>query len=376
MVLTAAMLAMVGFALGRLTAPSSERREAEPARIAPLPRSGEAPGQALDGGFVPTSRASLLTVWEDRWSGLAASPGNARRDAALAALLEERARTDAAGALALAAAEPNRLRREKFQHASLRGWAERAPDAAADWVNANLAEPGRDAAIAAVIEGATSAPDAARQLVERLTRADPAQAYAYGHTLIQALAARGEFATAAQFATSSETEASARTEWINGAFSSWAQHQPKPAAQAALTLADPDARRVALGGVTAGWARAEPAGLAEFSLQLPAGAERSAALGESLRHWVMQDAVAASAWINRLESSAEIDAGAAAIATLQPLIANRPDVALGWAESIVEPELRLQTLGAVLQTWSLTDLAGAQRYLHDHPGAVEQMAAK
>jgi hypothetical protein len=376
--LAAAALTAFGFALGWLMAPSSPSGPAAHSQTlaASPPRLAEARVKPLDRILTEESVADPIPVWEKRWQALIEAPGSARRDEMLAALLEERAQRDAAGALALASTEPNRLRREKLRQAALRGWAARSPDSAADWVQANLSESDRDAAMTAVIVGAAAAPDIAKQLVQRLARADPTQAYAYGHTLIRAWVDRGEFWSAAQFATSGDPEASSRAEFSHLAFAGWAQHQPTLAAQAALALADPESRQTALTGVIAGWAPAEPAGLAEFSLQLPTGSERTAALAESLRHWVMQDPVAASAWINRLESSAEIDAGAAAVATLQPLIANRPDVAVGWAESIVEPALRRQTLGAVLQIWSLSDPAGAQRYLKAHPGAVEQMAAK
>lgn len=296
-----------------------------------------------------------------RWASLAALPANAARDEALGALLEELALRDVVAALDLVAAEPNRLRREKLRAAALRGWGAQAPESAADWVALNLREVERSAALVAVIDGAAREPARARQFVGQLNLADPANAYEHGHALIRAFVARGEFAAAAEFSTVSPAESSARSAWINGAFSSWAQHQPRSAAQAALTVVDPAAREIAFGGVIAGWAPAEPASLAAFSLQMPVGPERTAALAEALRHWVTQEATAASNWMSRLEPSAELDAGAAAVATFLPLIASRPEVALGWAQAIVEPALREQTLAVVQRARSLADSTHVQR---------------
>jgi hypothetical protein len=374
--LAGASLALGGFVLGRFTTPSSSADGAAPSRVIGHTQQLAAPTTITAGAAVATADNEIVPpgAWEARWRDVAGGPANAVRDAALAVLLENLATHDAPQALALAAAESNYLRREQLRAAALQGWAARAPDSAAHWVTANLPEAERHAAIAAVIAGSAASPDLARQFVERLTFADPAHAYEHGHALIRALAARGEFGTAAQFASSDKIEASARAEWINLAFSTWAQHQPISAAEAALAAADPRVRGAAFSGVIAGWAPAEPETLAAFSLQMASGPERAAALGESLRHWVMKNPVAASSWINQLESSAEIDAGTAAVATLGPLIRSRPDVAVGWAESIVEPTLRKQTLEAVLRTWLQSDPVAARQYLDARPGSVDRMA--
>lgn len=375
-VLLGAGLTLAVFSLGRFTAPRHRGDGAElPRAIASAPKPAEVavPPRAE---AVNSGEATGRATWDTRWRTRVDAPGTPQRDEALVALFEERGRFDAAGALALAATESNWILREKFRTAVLRGWAAQAPDSAADWVEANLSEAQRPIAIEAVIQGAANSPEAAARFVGRLILKNPQNTYGHGHTLIRALAERGEFAAAAKFAASQDLPGPAPSEWTTNAFFSWAQHQPKLAAQAALALTDPDSRKTALTGVFSGWAPGEPAGLAEFALQLPTGPDRTTALGESLRHWVMQDPAAASAWLNRLESSAEIDAGAAAIATVQPLIIHRPEVAIGWAESIVDPTLRRQTLDAVIDSWSLIDPPAAQRYLSLHPRPAEHTAAK
>ena len=54
-----------------------------------------------------------------------------------------------------------------------------------------------------------------------------------------------------------------------------------------------------------------------------------------------------------------MDEGIASVATMEAL---KPDVAVGWAESIVDPKLRSETLVSVLRGWATVDLAAESRY--------------
>jgi hypothetical protein len=40
----------------------------------------------------------------------------------------------------------------------------------------------------------------------------------------------------------------------------------------------------------------------------------------------------------------------------------KPDVAVGWAESVVNPKLRSETLVTVIRNWLTVDLPSAKRY--------------
>ena len=115
------------------------------------------------------------------------------------------------------------------------------------------------------------------------------------------------------------------------------------------------------------WAILDPRTLANFAIQLPADSNRNYALSAALAEWTNQDLAAASAWLNQLEPSAELDAGVSAITTRQPLMAHRPETAVNWAESVFDPELRSQTLAAIVREWAKADHSAAQRYAETSP---------
>jgi hypothetical protein len=56
-----------------------------------------------------------------------------------------------------------------------------------------------------------------------------------------------------------------------------------------------------------------------------------------------------------------MDEGVAAVASMDSL---KPDVAIGWAESVVDPKLRSETLVTVLRNWVTVDLATAENYFN------------
>jgi len=304
--------------------------------------------------------------WILRWQAAWVEPAADARLAALIALLEELAAVDPLRALALARAESDLPLREKFLFAVLYAWARSDPGAAAAQARA-LPEVDRVNAVTAVLTGAVHSPATAVRLTEQLCRDDPARAREYGYAVIAALAQVGEYRTAVRFAESARGVATGENEdrlkWIQSAFSHWARQEPEYAALATLGLTDAGSRYEALLAVVADWVRIDPEGLTEFVQHLPAGADRTNTLGEALRLWVSNNPKAASAWIDRLEPSPELDAGVTALATLPQLIAVHPEVALSWAESIDNPGQRSNALTAILRQWGAADPVAARRYV-------------
>ena len=112
---------------------------------------------------------------------------------------------------------------------------------------------------------------------------------------------------------------------------------------------------------------ADPGSLAAYAIHLPPGEERAQALSQALPQWVTRDTVVASEWVNQLDSNPDLDTGVAAVATLTNLVERRPEIAVGWAESISEPVLRANTLWLIAQQWARNDPAGIQRFLATTP---------
>jgi hypothetical protein len=295
---------------------------------------------------------------EHQWQQLLSQPGTPARNATLADLLEKLAAVDPTRAMTVAQAEGNLKLREALVQASLRGWARSSPTNAANWALALPDSNDRERALSTVFAGAVAAnPDGAVRLGLSLFRNNPDQARGCGSSLITALGDAGDFETAAHMAANGDEQT--RSGWMAGAYSQWAEFQPEQASKAAAAIEDPDLRNQALHGIIGGWAEADPATLVQFVMQLPPDAERGSLLSQSLERWVKHDPEAASQWINNHETGPDTDQGAAAVATMDSL---KPDLAVSWAVSVVNPKLRSETLVTVLRNWVTVDLPAAERY--------------
>jgi hypothetical protein len=185
----------------------------------------------------------------------------------------------------------------------------------------------------------------------------PDQASSYGSDMIDALCHSGNFETAARLAAEGNPEI--RAGWMAGAYSRWAEFQPEEAARIASAIKDPELRNQALHGIVGGWSQADPAALVQFVTQLPPDGERGSLLSQSLERWAKLDPEAASQWINSREAGPDLDQGVATVATMDFV---KPDVAVEWAESVVNPKLRSETLVAVVRNWLTSDLPAARHY--------------
>ena len=360
-------LGAAGFWLGRLsvhTTASPVASKANEKVMLPATNSSLSAGAAT--GPVTKARESgpALKAFSDadekQWLDLMSQPGSPARNAALAALLEKLAAVDPERAMKMAQAEGNLKLRENLVQASLHGWARTSPTNAASWALALPDANARERAMSTVFAGAVAAnPDAAVQLGKQLFQQNPTEAAGYGSSLITALCEAGNFETAIKMA--GEGDPATRSGWMAGAWSKWAEFQPDQAAAAAAAMTDPELRDQALHGIIGGWAEADPAGLVQFMTQLPPDGEKGSMVSQALQRWAKVDPQAASEWMNSADTGPEMDEGVAAVASMDSL---KPDVAIGWAESVVDPKLRSETLVTVLRNWVTLDLAAAENYFN------------
>jgi hypothetical protein len=364
---SALLFGVAGFFAGRFSVPPADSRVRPGATDDSV--SSAANRRASTGAAaspVPNETGAGLTLktpagWDEKqWQQLVSQPGSPARNAALAAMLEQLAAADPDRAMKMAQGEGNLKLREDLVQASLHGWARTSPTNAANWALALSDSNARERALSTVFAGAVAAnPDAAVQLGKQLFQQNPTEAAGYGSSLITALCEAGHFETAIKMA--GDGDPATRSGWMAGAWSKWAEFQPDQAAAAAAAITDPELRDQALHGIIGGWAEADPAALVQFMTQLPPDGEKNSMISQALQRWAKVDPQAASEWMNGADTGPELDEGVAAVASMDSL---KPDVAIGWAESVIDPKLRSETLVTVLRNWVTVDLPAAENYFN------------
>ena len=301
----------------------------------------------------------------DPWRQFSAAPHTSLLEKKRLVALEEIAATDHRRAFALAATETNWRRRTLLCNAALRGWASTDPNAAAQFA-LTLPEAERREAVTALFSGASNNPTIAATLAAAICAQDPALAEDHGRALIDTLAEVGAYSVLTQFAANDTSGHSA--DWLHVAFGKWAEREPAAALQALDSLPTPTARQAAFQGLVLGWSMADPHELATYAVSLPAGENRSLAMQQALTQWMTHDPDAATQWVMRFDPGTEFDLSAATVATSPKLIAQQPAIALGWAQSILEPALRESTLTTLAHEWAGQNRAAAQRLITETVG--------
>lgn len=322
------------------------------------------PVAASTNGEITNAAASdnFAERWE-KWQQRLTGSGH---EVELAADFEALVLSDPSRALSLARKEKNPTRRDQLMKIILMLWADTDPRAAATEAS-RLPSDERSSAVAAVLAGASKDATVAVQLAREFCRTDHELALAHGYSLVNTLGKTGQFRAAVSFAAeaSAGEESEDANKWLKAAYAQWAALDPVAALAAVNELAGPAHRFEALDSVVTSRVGIDPAGLAEALRRLPSAEDRNLVLGHALRTWVNNDVGTASQWLNQQDPNPDLDAGASAVAkaTQEQMLNQRPEVALSWAESIVSPELRSQTLAAVVTKWSASDRAQARRYV-------------
>jgi len=331
---------------------------------APRASKSAAASVVMDSGpSVRAPRVQTEDPWALRWSEWLARPEGEARDQALAALVAELAAADPMRAIALADGETNGSLRDTLLQAALRGWGGVSPEVALAWATAQtLLDSGE--AMASVFHGAAHDPENLLRLTGQWSQQDPDRAGDYGSYLVAALNRAGDFSQAATYAAAVPSEF--RLNLLNAAYAGWADREPKAALEAIGQLPDPEIKKTAFAATISRWANNDAPAAAAYARELPEGSERMLALTVALRNWAAVDGVGAATWMSGLEPSPELDMGAAVVAAL-PESLQQPEVAAGWAESIVDPQLRARVLAAVVKEWSATDPAAARAYAESSP---------
>jgi len=360
------MVALAAFYFGRFSLSSRAMPPENVPRVQVQPNPpvvSRQPAEAVDSVAPPKA--------EDpgkRWDELSALPRTPAGENELAALIEKMAEQDPQRAIGLAAAQTNLRLRAALLRSALKGWGTTDPEAAAKWAQSETVMD-QAQAINALLQGAIQSPDKAISVTVALIQNDPGRATEFGGDLISALTEAGQFDRAANFAANSAPNS--REDLMLPAYSRWAEFQPQAAIASAMQITDPGLRDTALNAIIVGWSPTDPKGLVDFAQNnLPAG-QQSSTLSSAIGYWADNDPIAAATWINQNNPGAESDTGAAEIA-LSSQLAQKPELAATWAESISNPQLRLETLTTLIEKWTAVDQTSAENYIKNSPSLTPE----
>ena len=300
---------------------------------------------------------------------LAASPPTQQRDEQIRQMLSALVAQNPRAAIELAIESFPGLPCPDALAAVLEAWARSDPTAAWEWTIAN------------------SAPEETRQLgivLAEIAREDAALALRYAADaatlqpgiaedcyapIFDAMMQSGNYADALQ-AAQQAFSSNLLLNWSQRIASQWAVAQPQTAEAWLQTAANSPARDRMLVEFSQASAT-NPTHAVELAFQIQLGELRRSALTEAVIAWFNTDPVAATAWINRFDLHADLDGAVAFIATLPYIVTARTDVALGWAESIVSEDMRLERLGAIISAWAIRDRGAALKYIENSPLMTE-----
>ncbi|MDQ8204952.1 hypothetical protein [Pelagicoccus sp. SDUM812003] len=276
----------------------------------------------------------------------------------------ELAFSDPERAFALAERAASRIERKALKEAAFEGWGARDPEAAIRFaLEQDIAE--QDSALKHAMLGAAEQPGSLLAVYSQLADDETFPTHlekAAERGVCEALLTNGHFEEAVAFAGESASRSQSQS-MLRQSFSTWARWEPETALVAALDLQRRADRELASEVALGSWSQSDPGMLAEFAAELPEGEVREQALRKSLSSWVSQDPAEAADWLATREPAKELDAGLLALVNHPYLAERRPEVALGWAESLWDAGLRADAVSRVVKQWAATDRQAAVAYL-------------
>jgi hypothetical protein len=290
---------------------------------------------------------------------------SAQRDRELALLFEAWGRSDPSGALSAAQKLTDKNSRDQVLTAVVSGWITKEPAAAFGWA---LAQPsGMQYATEAIARLAKDDPQLALKLVANAPQqSDPGFREQMYSAVIRGPVEQGKYDEASKIVESID-DSTVRKQLLADLASTWGRYQPQQAAKWLVGYPEGAEREEAASNLAYNWAQNDAAAAANFAATLPSGPSRRQALSSAVVVWAEQDIVAASNWLDKFDPQPDNDAAVATIATSPKLVSQNPDIAISWAESITNPEQRIDAIRQIAYQWGERDLRAAVRYVQTAP---------
>ncbi len=241
------------------------------------------------------------------------------------------------------------LARSETLHSGVELWAERDPEAAAGWVEGMANDGSKATAVQSLVaKWAQSAPGAAAGWVAGLP-GGPVRDKA-SRALVESWVETDPEAAAVWAL--SEAEFRGERELLVDTISQYTRQSPEDAESFIRSIADAYDTSDLLDGHLAARAGQDPVATAAWlgNLDQNDPLHSNAHARTLMQVWAESDSIAASNWLSEQPAGPERDAAISGFAeTIQHY---EPAAATAWAETISDPELRLQKLESSLATWA------------------------
>jgi uncharacterized protein (DUF2267 family) len=350
------LLLVCAFLLGRSTAPTIEA-----SMSAPTPATATA--HFPSGDDLPTKEEKLKAELRRKCSQL----GNeAAYDKTLETLLRWAA-LNPAEALAWTRQNFDPLHREVFVSAILTAWVKTNADAAWTWVTTHL--PENPTQLDAVLSetGKTDPHRAWKYATDWLqdgSKKDQAQTIYV--SALRGLMYTGNYPEALQLVNTAKLAyGQEEFDLTSLVASEWAFYEPgKAVAWLANTPDDGSFKRQqAMVSLGLSWAQSDPRAAADLAAQLPAGVTRQNMLAVALDAWATAKPNEAGEWLIQHKQHPDFDQVVFAVATSQRTMKQDVHTAIAWADTMLDDDLRRSALNRIVTNWMGRDPAAAEQFL-------------
>lgn len=278
-------------------------------------------------------------------------------------LIKALAATDPMGAMDYAKQNLKRDHLAQAMSGIATEWAKHDPAGAWGWAR-SLGPDGVFQAHTVMEEVSRNHPDQAASFVSEFVGQQPQESVAMSLTAMRGMTEAGNFDGARKLANEVQLRTTEdKSVLLNFMAGQWARYEPEKTAQWVQTLPEGPLRNQALVGLGESWGEVDPPKAASFAVQLPSGEQRQLALKQAISNWIMTAPEEASNWVDKLDPSPDLDQAVASVATMRPLIEEKVDIALSWANTIYSEPLKVAALSEILSQWSTRDKPAAINYV-------------
>lgn len=315
---------------------------------------------------VVAKRPPPSAVLAERVAQFGPGPANAAQADQFKQQLEAWAGVDPKGALAYLIANVSHDRQEQLVPLVLAVWARSDPVAAWGWLSTEEAKSLTFPTLADAVlsEASRTQPDVAWRLASEMAQQRPYDAQSLYVSALRGMLYVGNYKAAIDLVNQAQfPNGEGRYDLTSLIASDWGRYEPEKAAAWLKGLPEGFERRQAMISLGQSWAEIDAQRAADFAAQLPASLERASMLSAAVDRWVTEHPGQVGEWLLRYQQSRDFDQIVSAIATNQQVVWQNPPLAISWAESITDPDVRLQSLSAIFDHWLTRDDQSAKAFL-------------